>query len=205
MKILLTLLLLLVNVKSYDFVEYDNDFFHLPGHLLMCYNNPTSIFCENFESAGKIRPTRDYAINVANDLNLNYLDTLDWYYNNNIHDELIGDCEDVAMTIINHMISDGIDKKFLHLVYLITFNGDSAHVFVAVDTIDSGIIHIDYPGSGYPIEQINYHMRMDNSGTFNWIKGNMIAEPIEYKIMLVPIIVNGIVIILNYDEPVDYN
>ena len=133
------------------------------------------MFCVNTESTGDIQPTLAYTMNVLKEMNSNFKYTYNdkWIYNNNIHEQLNGDCEDIASTMIAHMVDDGIDKKYLHLVYRKTSETE-AHMFLAVDTIDEGLRHLDYANSGYPIEpQINFHMRMDNVGIYKWVKGNI--------------------------------
>ena len=179
-KILILFLLLLVGCKqdlSYNtpYIEDNRTSVVFKGHIDMCYEIPTSIFCEDSPSVGDTRPTMAYAVTIANrlDNNTRYEISDNWHYNYTVDEYLIGDCEDVAMTIIQHMVDEGIDKKHLHLVYRLVSTTE-AHMFVAVDTIDRGLIHIDYAGSGGPIEeQINFHMRMDNVGVYRWIKGNI--------------------------------
>ena len=70
-----------------------------------------------------------------------------------------------------HMINEGIGKEWLYLVYRLTSESE-AHMFLAVDTEDRGLLHLDYANSGYPIEpQINFHLPMTNVN--KWIKGNI--------------------------------
>ena len=145
------------------------------GHVDMCNELPESIFCIESPSVGDIQPTKAYAVELANILfiHTDYVVTNEWYYNYTVYEDLRGDCEDVAMTIVQHMVDEGIDKKYLHLVWYKTEEG--SHLFVAVDTVDAGLIHIDYQDSGGPIEpEINWHMRMDNPGVDKWVKGNIL-------------------------------
>ena len=141
----------------------------------MCKENPDSIFCKTTETVGDIQRTRAYARTVAIKLSKNHTfkNTYDWYYNDTVYWELEGDCEDVAMTLCKHMVDNGADIKHLYLAYKLTDGGASAHVFLAVDTVDNGIIHIDGANSGYAIERINWYMPLSNAGVNEWIKGNI--------------------------------
>ena len=143
-------------------------------HSIMCFNKPYSIFCINSPSTGDIQPTKEYVMGITNELasNQTYTNTIPWYYNNTVYEDLEGDCEDTAMTLVKHMVDDGIDKKYLSLAYQLT-SETTAHIFVAVDTVDYGMIHIDYRNSGYTIERINWHMLMTNVGISKWVKGDI--------------------------------
>ena len=179
-KILLILVVLFVGCKedlSYGtpYIEDNMTNIVFKGHIDMCYERPTSIFCEDSVLTGDTRPTMAYAVSIANRLddNTRYEISDNWHYNYTVDEYLIGDCEDVAMTIVQHMVDEGIDKKYLSLVYRL-ISTTEAHMFVAVDTIDKGLIHIDYADSGKAIEEeINFHMPIDNVGVYRWIKGNI--------------------------------
>ena len=92
-------------VEPQDFIEDSYSFFHIPEHLIMCTNNKDSIFCNEFESKGNIQPTKEYAVQKAVDIYKKLIVNLsvEWKYNNTVYEVLEGDCEDIAMTIIqNH-------------------------------------------------------------------------------------------------------
>ncbi len=181
MKYLFVIFISMMLIGCYEVESYNTPFVNdniekiaFKGQIEMCKEKPNSIFCENTPTIGDIKPTQRYSILLANELDTNtyYKVSDSWHYNETIYNYLIGDCEDVAMTLINHMVEDGIDKKYLYLVYRLV--GDhEAHMFVAVDT-EVGLIHLDYKNSGKPIEeQINHYMPMSNAGVNNWIKGNI--------------------------------
>jgi predicted transglutaminase-like cysteine proteinase len=101
-----------------------------------------------------------------------YSDSI-WHYNQSVYEYLKGDCEDIASTMAQHMINEGIGKEYLYLVYRKT-SETTAHMFLAVDTSDKGLLHLDYDNSGYPIEdEINFHLALDNVGVYSWVKGNI--------------------------------
>lgn len=183
MKSLLLLSILLLSgcdwgkVQTYNlpFIEDGYTFFYPTNQKIMCDNMPNSIFCKDSLTIGDIQPTRDYVLNLVRtlDKNADYKVTDEWYYNHTVYEYLLGDCEDETMTLGKHMIDDGIDKKYLHLVWYLT-SETSSHLFLAVDTIDAGMLHVDINTGAEPIEpQINWHMRMDNAGIYKWIKGNI--------------------------------
>lgn len=180
--LLLVLSLLLTGCYSsikYGYLSYVEDNINklvLSNHKTFCEENPEDMFCKNDISIGDIQPTQAYALGLAKTMfnNTSYKVTDRWYHNKTVYEHLTGDCEDVAMTIVNHMIDDGIDRKYIVLVYRMT-SETTAHMFVAVNTIDAGWIHIDYENSGYPLEdRINHHMLMTDVGVYKWIKGNIV-------------------------------
>ena len=71
-------------------------------HAEMCNVEPESMFCKNSPSVGDIRPTKEYALTLAREIrrNTEYLDTLKWYYNDTVYEYFLGDCEDIAMTLV---------------------------------------------------------------------------------------------------------
>lgn len=155
----------------------DDNYTHLTlkGHRTLCNELPESEFCWSDDSISDIQPTQQYCINLAKglDTNLKYVVTDEWYYNHTIYQRLVGDCEDVAMTLAKHMIDDGIDKKHIVMVYRLT-GETSAHIFLAINTSDAGWIHLDYANSGGLLEpQINHHMLLTDAGVYKWIKGNI--------------------------------
>lgn len=159
-------------------VEYVDDNYtniRMTEHVDMCIELPKSIFCVNSDSIGDVHPTKQYVMGLALELadNSIYKATVEWYYNDTVYEDLEGDCEDTTMTLIQHMVDEGVDKKHLSLAYQLTGAGDTAHMFVAVNTVDFGMIHLDYPSSGYPIERINYHMKMTDVGIDKWEKGDI--------------------------------
>ena len=157
------------------FIESEKNKLLLGEHTALCKKRPTSIFCKNSISVGDIIPTREYALNVLKEMNLNfkYKENDSWIYNNTVYEYLKGDCEDIASTMAKHMIDDGIGKEYLYLVYRLT-GEKTAHMFLAVDTLDAGLLHLDYSNSGYKIEpKINFYLPMTNVGIYSWIKGNI--------------------------------
>ena len=140
----------------------------------MCELNPTSIFCTTTPSVGDIQPTKKYALETLCEMNSNFTYKIDdtWHYNQTVFEELEGDCENIASTMAQDMVNDGIDKKYLHLALRKLDDGEF-HLFLAVDTVDAGMLHLDYYESGYPIERINFHMRLDDAGVDKWIKGDI--------------------------------
>lgn len=161
--------------RDIKFIEMSEDNIYLKEHLELCNIKPNSEFCIKSESIGDIQPTREYVISVLKEMNSNFKYSVDdtWHYNDTIYEYLIGDCEDIASTMSKYMIDEGIDKKYLFLAYR-KISETEAHVFLAVETSDAGLLHLDYANSGYPIEpQINFHMRLDNAGVYNWVKGNI--------------------------------
>lgn len=181
-KILSILLLFLIgcsqgepNYGAYPFIEMEEETIVIGEHYDMCNNNPTSIFCKKSDSIGDIKPTKVYVIKTLTDMNSNfsYKEDNSWHYNQTVYEDLSGDCEDIASTMAQHMINDGIDKQYLHLAFR-KLGDNEYHIFLAVDTSDAGILHVDYGNSGYSIEpKINFHMRMDNPGVYKWVKGNI--------------------------------
>ncbi len=157
------------------FIEVKQDTAYMTDYYNFCDESPDDMFCKNQPSIGDIKPTRKYAVSVSNTMKLNneYIVTDEWYHNQTVHEELIGDCEDTAMTIIAHMVNEGMDKKYLYLVCRMT-SETTAHMFVAVKT-DEGMIHIDAEeGNGKPLEEnINFYMPMTDVGVNKWIKGNI--------------------------------
>lgn len=140
----------------------------------MCNQLPDSMFCKDLPTIGDIQPTEEYIRRVARKLkqNTKYVVSDDWHYTETVYEYQERDCEDEAMTMVHHMVDNGIDKKYLHLAYILLPN-DTAHIFVAVNTIDKGLLHMDL-STVKPIEpRINWHMRMDNAGVDTWIKGNI--------------------------------
>lgn len=181
-KMWLLLLLILSGCKSnitdyrdVDFIDKNTSSIYSIEHSELCARKKDSIFCVNSESIGDIKPTKKYALNILKTMNNNftYTNNEKWIYNNTVYEHLNGDCEDIVSTMIQHMIDDGIDKKYLFIAFRYLENNTS-HVFLAIDTIDGGMLHLDYGNSGYPIEpNINFHMRMDDVGIYKWIKGNI--------------------------------
>jgi len=166
--------------KTYNtpFIEMNATNIDMKEHKDFCIKNTGDMFCKNAPSVGDIKPSKKYAVNIANIMKLNnkYQVSNEWHHNTTVYEELIGDCEDTAMTIINHMVNEGIDKKYLYLVYRLT-SETTAHMFVAVDT-DEGLLHIDLGnGNGKPLEEnINFYMPMTDVGVNKWIKGNIKKE-----------------------------
>lgn len=160
---------------SIEFMEMGVNSLELSEHINLCAHNPNSIFCTTTDSIGDTYPTKEYALSILKEMNLNfkYKNDSTWHYNSSIYEYLIGDCEDIASTMAKHMIDDGIDTKYLHLAFR-KISKDEYHIFLAVDTSDAGMLHLDYANSGYQIEpRINFHMRMDNVGVDKWVKGNI--------------------------------
>lgn len=161
--------------RDIPFVKDNIDSIYSPEHIELCSNNPCSIFCTNSASIGDIHPTKEYVISVLEEMNSNFTYKIDstWHYNDSIYEHLKGDCEDITSTMIQHMVNDGVDKKHLYIAFRF-LDDNNSHVFLAVDTIDSGLLHLDYANSGYPIEEnINFHMKMTDVGIYKWIKGNI--------------------------------
>lgn len=150
--------------------------------VYMCNQLPDSIFCQNSPTTGDIQPTEKYVKNIVSKLkpNTKYVVSDNWHYTETVYEYQERDCEDEAMTMVHHMVDDGIDKKYLFLVYILMPN-NTAHVFVGVDTVDKGLLHMDL-SIVTPIEpKINWHMRMDDAGVEKWVKGNIILESEEPK------------------------
>jgi len=157
------------------FIKMEQETIVLTEHIELCKINPNSIFCRTTKDIGDIRPTKQYTLEVLHEMNNNFKYTANsiWIYNNNIYEYLKGDCEDIASTMAQHMVNEGVATKYLSLVYR-KISNTSAHIFLAVDTVDAGLLHLDYDNSGYPIEpEINYHMVLSNAGVNKWIKGNI--------------------------------
>lgn len=157
------------------FIEMEQNTMWIVEHQELCDRQPDSAFCQNSPSIGDIQPTRAYALEVLYEMNSNFKYCVNdsWIYNQTAHEDLCGDCEDIASTMEQHMENDGIGKEYLYLVYR-KLSETSGHMFLAVDTIDAGLLHLDYANSGYPIEpQINFHMPMTDVGVHKWIKGNI--------------------------------
>ena len=163
------------NWGALPFVEMNETKIVNGEHVELCKTKPKSIFCESSPNIGDIHPTREYALYILAEMNRNFKYKVDntWHYNDTVYEYLKGDCEDIASTMAKHMINDGVDKKYLSIVYR-ELENNYGHVFLAVDTIDAGLLHLDYANSGYPIEpRINFHMRMDDVGIYKWVKGNI--------------------------------
>lgn len=161
-------------VKTYDtpYVEDNLSFLYFPEHKDMCNEKPESMFCINSPSIGTIKPTGDYCRNIVRNMNTEYEVSRHWHYTETIYEFQIRDCEDEAMTMIHHMVDEGIDKKYLFMVYQLTAP-DAAHIFIGVDTTE-GLMHMDMNTEVAPIEdKINWHMPMTNVGTTKWVKGNI--------------------------------
>lgn len=161
--------------EEQTFFDMNETAIRIPEQVTLCDNNTESIFCTTPLAISDIQPTKEYAIKVINDMSLNFTYSVDkeWQYNDTVYEALTGDCEDLASTMAKHMIEDGVDPKYLCLVYLKT-SETTSHIFLAVQTSDAGILHLDYKDSGYPIEpNINFHMKMDNTGVDKWVKGNI--------------------------------
>lgn len=183
MKIIIAtaILLLMVGCKkqtdyrNVEFIEMNQTRMVSQEHIELCERKPESIFCVNSPSTGDIQPTKEYAMKILLEMNSNFEYTHNdkWIYNDTVHEYLEGDCEDITSTMAKHMIDDGIGKKYLSLAYRLT-SEKTAHLFLAVETSDAGILHLDYSNSGYPIEErINFHMKMTDVGLYKWIKGNI--------------------------------
>lgn len=157
------------------FIEIESDNIYAIEHIELCERKPESIFCKQSPSIGDIRPSRKYTLEILREMNSNFTYTSNdvWIYNDTVYEDLRGDCEDIASTMAKHMIDDGIGKEWLYLAYR-KISETEAHLFLAVDTIDAGLLHLDYANSGYPIEpRINFHMKMTDPGVYKWIKGNI--------------------------------
>ena len=181
MKILILLSFFLIGCSdnthwgNEPFVEMDSSSMINGEQTVLCERKPESIFCSSTDSTGDIQPTSEYARDILLEMNSNFKYKADstWHYNDNVHEYLKGDCEDIASTMAKHMIEDGVGPKYLHLAYR-KISETEGHLFLAVDTIDRGMLHLDYSNSGYPIEpKINFHMRMDDVGVHKWVKGNI--------------------------------
>ena len=157
------------------FVDMEETSMYFSEHKELCERIPDSIFCKNFTPIGDIEPTREYALQILQEMNSNFKYESDdtWHYNDTVYEYLRGDCEDIASTMAKHMIDDGIAPQSLALVYR-KISDTEAHLFLAVKTSDAGILHLDYANSGYQIEpNINFHMIMSDVGVNKWIKGNI--------------------------------
>jgi predicted transglutaminase-like cysteine proteinase len=155
------------------FIEMEQSTIVLSEQTELCEKVPESVFCTDTKDIGYEQPSYDYAIEVLKEMNANFTYVADdtWHYNQTVSEHLRGDCEDIASTMAMHMINDGIGKEYLYLVYRKT-SETTAHIFLAVNTYDVGLIHLDYGNSGYPIEpQINFHLPLDDVSV--WIKGNI--------------------------------
>ena len=162
-----------INYGSLPFIEMEQSTITISEQKELCKMKPESIFCTTTEDVGDVQPNSTYALYVLRLMNQNFKYYADdyWHYNQSISERLKGDCEDIASTMAQHMINDGVGTQYLYLVYRRT-SETTAHMFLAVDTSDKGLLHLDYANSGYPIEpQINYHLPLDNVSV--WIKGNI--------------------------------
>ena len=164
-------------VDTYDLPFIDDNYTSVmfKGQVDMCDRQPDSMFCSDQPTIGDIQPTGDYLIGIVDRLldNTTYKVSDDWHYAGSVDIHMVRDCEDEAMEMINTMVEEGIDKKYLFLVYQLT-SETSAHMFIGVKTIDKGLRHMDLNTVHAPIEkQINWHMRMDDAGVRKWIKGNI--------------------------------
>ena len=183
MKYLLLLFALLVNgcdwgkVDTYNKPYYEDNYtsYNPINQQIMCNNLPESMFCSNLPSIGEIQPTYAYGLGIVKTLrkHTKYKISDDWHYTETVYEFQVRDCEDEAMTMIHHMVDEGIDKKYLYLVYQL-WSKTEAHMFIAINTVDMGMMHMDINTGLAPIEvQINWHMPMNNAGTQTWIKGNI--------------------------------
>ena len=157
------------------FVEMEQETIVISEQVELCKSKPDSIFCKTAPTIGDIKPTLDYTLEILKEMNNNFTYTADdtWHYNDNVYEYLKGDCEDIASTMAMQFYNDGVDTQHLYLVYR-RISDTEAHLFLAVDTVDGGLRHLDYANSGYPIEEnINYYMALDNAGINKWIKGNI--------------------------------
>lgn len=183
--ILLTLSIFLLNgckpltdYRNVSYIEMEVSTVKIKEHVDLCNRKPNSMFCTNHPSIGDIQPTKAYAMEILLEMNSHFDYKADdyWKYNDNVYEYLEGDCEDIASTMATHMINDGIDKKYLSIAFR-KIDDTTYHVFLAVQTSDAGILHLDYSNSGYPIEpRINFHMKMTDVGIDKWVKGNIIPS-----------------------------
>ena len=65
------------------FIVMEQKELQLPEHIELCNVRPSSIFCENSESIGDVRPTKEYTLEVLREMNTNfkYKDNYVWVYN----------------------------------------------------------------------------------------------------------------------------
>ena len=155
------------------FIEMDQSHVVLKEQTQLCKDNPESIFCSTTCGVGHDKPTSEYTLGVLREMNSNFTYIADdtWHYNQSVESLLRGDCEDIASTMAQHMINEGIGTQYLYLVYRKT-SETTAHMFLAVDTSDEGLLHLDYANSGYPIEDnINFYLPLDDVSV--WVKGNI--------------------------------
>ena len=162
--------------EEHGFIEDGKSSIYFYGHKDLCKTQPDDMLCKTDISIGDIKPTREYALEILNEMNSNFRykgeDGDIWVYNSSIHENLVGDCEDIAMTMIHHMIEDGIDRK--HIIMATELWSDNVwHIFVGLNT-DEGWLHLDYYGSGVPMSRTNYYMKMTDVGVYKWIKGSVI-------------------------------
>lgn len=141
--------------------------FYLTEHKELC-SRDNGMFCVNTEPLGNEQPTSRYAYDILNEmlLNFTYFDNNSWIYNDNIYEELVGDCEDIASTMAQHMVNDGVDPKYLYFGYI--YNNEGNHLFLMVDTIDKGVVYLYY-FSG----EVAYHMPLNDVGVYKWREGNI--------------------------------
>lgn len=146
-----------------------------PDQEVMCEEKPDSMFCSDQPTLSDIQPTYDYATDIVMTLrkNTNYVLSDDWHYAGSIYEQMDRDCEDEAMEMINQMVNEGIDKKYLFMVHQI-WSATESHIFVGIEIEGRGLMHMDVNTILKPIEpQLNFHMRMNDAGADRWIKGNI--------------------------------
>ncbi len=163
-----------VNTYNTPFVPDNYNNFYLVNHGIMCVEKPESMFCTDLSTIGDLKPTEEYLANIVNALrqNTKYKESDHWHYTETVYEYQVRDCEDEVMTMIHHMVDDGIDKKYLFMVYRLT-SKTSAHMFVGVKT-DNGIMHMDVNTGIAPIEEnINWYMPMSGAGVRGWVRGNI--------------------------------
>jgi predicted transglutaminase-like cysteine proteinase len=162
--------------ESHTFVNDTRPSIAFSGHIKLCNENPNDMFCLDDMSVGDIQPTKEYALYILNEMNSHFTYTSekedDWSYNTSIYETLVDDCDSIALTMAHHMIMDGISREYIALASQLWIDG-TYHVFVALNTSDAGWLHLDYYGSGVPLERINWHMLMTDPGAYRWIKGDI--------------------------------
>lgn len=158
----------------FDFYEDHRTSLYFYGHKDLCEREPNDIFCQVEPTIGDLQPTSDYIMEMLVAHSHWYKYTSEskdhWKYNYSIHEYLAGDCEDKMMTMIHHMINDGIDRKYIKMAA--TYNPNkNYHVFALANTSDRGWVRFDYWRNGVrDMGLVNWTMPINNIGVKNWEK-----------------------------------
>lgn len=135
----------------------------------MCNREPDSVMCSNQKVTG-IDLGKTYLRESRGELYKSWTPKTDkelygeaeyWTHNETIHEEILGDCEDVSMTFISQLILDGFSADRIKLVLSGT-DGEVKHAYVRV-SLEDGKEFTAFWNARY--KDISY-MQLDNVGRF---------------------------------------